>query len=61
MQVTPRAATACLLSIATLAVPAAACAKPPPLPRHWPKRLQLGLSKAAGGDPRKLKRLIPYL
>ena len=59
MQVTPRAATACLLSIAALAVPAAACAKLPPLPRHWPKRLQLGLTDGPGGAA-ELRRSVPF-
>ena len=59
MQVTPRAATACLLSIGALAVPAAACAKLPPLPRHWPKRLQLGLTDGPGGAA-ALRRSVPF-
>ena len=59
MQVTPRAATACLLSIAALAVPAAASAELPPLPRHWPKRLQLGLTDGPGGAA-ALRRSVPF-
>ncbi len=51
-------ALACLVSVAALAGPASAGAKLPPLPPHWPKRLQLGLTDSPG-DAAALHRSVP--
>jgi len=60
--VTPRRLAAVLpcLLVAALAAPGpAAAAKLPPLPRHWPHRLQLGLTDGPGGAS-ALRRSVPF-
>ena len=59
---TPRRLVAVLpcLLVAALAAPGpGAAAKLPPLPRHWPHRLQLGLTDGPGGAS-ALRRSVPF-
>ncbi len=49
---------ACLLAVAALLAPAAAQAKLPHRPAHWPRTLQLGLADPAG-DAAALRRSAP--